>query len=533
MRWSRQRSQLKSQVNRCRSPRPTVAVPKLPEPPTTDQVADWVSGPATGGNLPTRPAPEGPLKDNAATTDAATAPTISANTPSGDRSDLRIVNSGSAASSNGAEGSVRWWKATSAPIASRGVPEIYADRMASDRIAIARQRGGSPETESAVQAALRWLAINQSADGRWDANKFGAGRELAVLGQDRQGAGAKADSAVTGLALLAFLGAGNTHYQGDYAKNVQRGLEYLINVQGNDGNLAGQAETFAYMYSHGMATLAMSEAYAMTGDKRIEPTVQKAIGYTLRAQIRSTGGWRYQAVEKPAERGDTSQLGWQFMSIKSAELAGLQVPGTAGDGAVRFLKSVASGLSGGKASYRPGEAPSRTMTAEALVCRQFLGMARENPASNEAGEYLLGQLPSTDKINLYYWYYGTLGMYQLQGDYWQRWNRQCKPHCAAGSTSTATRRAVGILNASGAATAGESIAPRCRPCAWKCTIDICQSTVWPIAKWCQWQLNSGNSAELSFGYFDGPRRKFSRRNDFFVPNASPSFDTRRRAGRMR
>ena len=233
---------------------------------------------------------------------------------------------------------------------------------------------------------------------------------------------AKADSAVTGLALLAFLGAGNTHLQGDYAKNVQRGLEYLISIQGNDGNLAGKAEMFAYMYSHGMATLAMSEAYAMTGDRRIEPTVQKAIGYTLRAQIHSTGGWRYQAIEKPAECGDTSQLGWQLMSIKSAELAGLEVPGAAGDGAVNFLKSVASGLHGGKASYRPGEAPSRTMTAEALVCRQFLGMARENPASNEAGDYLLSQLPSADKINLYYWYYGTLGMYQLQGDYWRRWN---------------------------------------------------------------------------------------------------------------
>ncbi len=224
------------------------------------------------------------------------------------------------------------------PIASRGVPQIYADRMASDRVAIARQRGGSPETESAVQAALRWLAINQSADGRWDANKFGAGHESAVLGQNRDGAGAKADSAVTGLALLAFLGAGNTHVQGDYAKNVQRGLEFLIGIQGADGNLAGEAETFAYMYSHGMATLAMSEAYAMTGDKRLEPTVQKAINYTLRAQIRATGGWRYQAIEKPAERGDTSQLGWQLMSVKSAELAGLQVPGSAADGAVTIFE---------------------------------------------------------------------------------------------------------------------------------------------------------------------------------------------------
>jgi hypothetical protein len=62
------------------------------------------------------------------------------------------------------------------------------------------------------------------------------------------------------------------------------------------------------------------------------------------------------------------------------------------------------------------------MTAEALVCRQFLGMARENPAGNEAGDYLLGELPGDGEPNLYYWYYATWGMYQLQGNHWRRWN---------------------------------------------------------------------------------------------------------------
>ncbi|HEY2827443.1 MAG TPA: hypothetical protein VGJ04_07560, partial [Pirellulales bacterium] len=402
-----------------------IAVPKLPEPPSTEQISDWVAGTAAGGDLTGQPSAEGPLKDSTSAVEATAEkkPNDTNRNVTGDRSSLKIVASnGAANNSTGAEILGPVVESHGAPIASHGVPEIYADRMAADRGTIARQRGGSPETESAVQAALRWLAISQSDDGHWDADRFGAGHESSVLGQDRQGAGAKADSAVTGLALLAFLGSGNTHVQGDYAKNVQRGLEYLMSIQRSDGNLSGDAETFAYMYSHGMAALALSEAYAMTGDKRLEAAVQSAIKYTLRAQIRSTGGWRYQAIEKPSERGDTSQLGWQLLSLKSAELAGVAVPATAGEGAVRFLKSVSSGQFGGKASYRLGEAPSRTMTAEALVCRQFLGMARENPASNEAGEYLLTQLPNAEKINLYYWYYGTLGMYQLQGDYWRRRN---------------------------------------------------------------------------------------------------------------
>ena len=133
---------------------------------------------------------------------------------------------------------------------------------------------------------------------------------------------------------LAFLGAGNTHLHGDYAKNVQRGLEFLLASQAPDGNVAGEAETYAFMYSHGMATLAMSEAYAMTGDKRLQSAVQAAINYTLKAQIRATGGWRYEAVLRPGERGDTSLLGWQLMSLKSAELAGIDVPSSAGDGAI-------------------------------------------------------------------------------------------------------------------------------------------------------------------------------------------------------
>ena len=89
---------------------------------------------------------------------------------------------------------------------------------------------------------------------------------------------------------------------------------------------------------------------------------------------------------------------------------------------IGYLRSAASGRHGGLASYRPGERVSRPMTAEALVCWQFLGIPHEHPALSEAGNYLLGELPGTGEDNFYYWYYATLGMYQLQGTHWQRWN---------------------------------------------------------------------------------------------------------------
>jgi hypothetical protein len=224
---------------------------------------------------------------------------------------------------------------------------------------------------------------------------------------------------MTGLALLAFLASGHTHRQGGYQATVRKGLEYLILVQERDGGLGGEATTFAYMYCHAMATFALSEACAMTGDEKLRAPVRRAVYRTLAAQNRSSGGWRYY----PGDPGDTSQLGWQLMALKSAELAGIPLPDSARRGAIRFLDSVSSGEGGGLASYRPGEAVSRPMTAEALACRQFLGMLPEDPAAREAGDFLLGELPGEGAKNFYYWYYGTLAMHQLQGPHWQRWNK--------------------------------------------------------------------------------------------------------------
>jgi hypothetical protein len=302
---------------------------------------------------------------------------------------------------------------------TRPAPEIYKLRTAPDRLGAAQRHGASPETEAAVRAALKWLADNQKSDGRWSARETGAGQELLVNGRNRQGAGIDADTGITGLALLSMLAAGHTHRDGTYKENVRKGLEYLLKNQASDGNLAGSASGFARMYCHAIASFAMSEAYGMTGDRRLEQPVRRAIGYTVASQHPTTGGWRY----VPGDPGDTSQHGWQLMALKSAELAGIPMPEKTKQGAMRYLQSVKSGQYGGLASYRPSEPATRTMTAEALVCWQFLGMKRDHKAGDEAGNYILGELPpGKGKPNLYYWYYATLGMYQLQGTHWEQWN---------------------------------------------------------------------------------------------------------------
>ncbi len=306
---------------------------------------------------------------------------------------------------------------TDAEIA-RSVPNIYSLRVAPDRAKIAERQGATEATEAAVEAALKWLANNQSLDGRWDAAGHGGGREMFIAGRNRRSAGMEADSGMTGLTLLAFLASGHTHKEGQYREPVRRGLEYLLRTQAADGNLAGEATSFARMYCHAMAAFALSESYAMTGDKRLERAVRQAVAYTRALQEPNSGGWRY----RPGEPGDTSQCGWQLMALKSADLAGVTMPVETRNNVIRYLRTVASGSHGGLASYRPGEQVTRPMTAEALVCWQFLGIPREHPAGNEAGDYLLGELPGQGKPNYYYWYYATLGTYQLQGEHWQRWN---------------------------------------------------------------------------------------------------------------
>lgn len=298
----------------------------------------------------------------------------------------------------------------------REMPAMLRSRVA-DRLKIAQRYGGSVTTEAAVNAALDWLAANQSQDGRWDADAHGAGREAKILGHDRGGAGRQADTGITGLALLALLGAGESHLEGKHKETIQRGLEFLLVSQGADGSLAGNAELFAAMYCHGIATLAMSEAYALTGDERLKEGVIRAIGYTVRSQ-HSGGGWRY----RPGDAGDLSQFGWQVMALKSAEMAGIPVPAETRSRMIRFLRSCSSGQQRGLASYRPGDRVSRTMTAEALACRIFLGAEDSDATQAEAATFMLEELPSRESVNLYYWYYGTVAMFQRQGSDWERWN---------------------------------------------------------------------------------------------------------------
>jgi hypothetical protein len=316
--------------------------------------------------------------------------------------------------------------------AGASLPKAFLGRVG-DHIG-PRSGGASRRTEAAVAAALRWLAVNQTQSGRWDPRRLDAGFGAHTSGDQKHYEGTKPDTGITGLAISAFLASGQTHLSGQYRDNIRRGLEFLMSVQDPaTGDLGATDNPLERMYCHAMATSALCEAYAMTGDKRLLPAVRLALDNTMRTQDRSLGSWRY-----PYGRAiDTHQIGWQVMALKSAEFAGLPMPAETRSGIARFLDSV-SAARGDQSVYQAASPlASRPMTAEALAARQFLGLPERPEAMRASYDYLLQEPPGVGLTNHHYWYFATLALHQAQGDPWRRWNESLQ------KTLLATQRVEG------------------------------------------------------------------------------------------
>lgn len=316
------------------------------------------------------------------------------------------------------------------------VPATYQPRKLRHKIAM--EMGATEASERAVELSLNWLANHQDPEGCWSATGFAANcpsndrcpgpatraldpndpKDAKLNTPERQRSGIDSDSGLTALSMLAFLGAGYTHEEGIYADNLDRALRWLIAQQTSEGFLGGKAHHFARMYCHGMATIALGEAFGMTNDASLREPLSRAIQFIVDTQNTTDGGWRY----SPGQASDMSMFGWQLMALKSAGIAGVEFPTETRDLAIQFLKKAGRGPSGGLAAYRIGERIKPSMTAEALFSRQLLGMNRDNPAAAEAVAFLLQHPPRQSEQDLYYWYYGTLAMYHHGGQPWRTWN---------------------------------------------------------------------------------------------------------------
>ncbi len=269
--------------------------------------------------------------------------------------------------------------------------------------------GGSKATESAVEAALRWLVRHQNADGSWNSVSRNGKRRASV--------------GMTGLATLAFLGAGHTSKAGKYRDNVARAVKYIVKDQRDDGCI-GAKGTIGYL--HSIAGLALVEAYGMSKDESLRGPAQKAVDYT-RLHQDPYGGWRY----RPKQAGDISVTGWFVMQLKSAKVAGLKVDGACFQGAMNFVGKTLDRESGvvGYRSMPKGKASTSANRRESmsLVCQLFMGVDRNSEVMRKVAKWPHSGPPTWKRPDYYYWYYATLGMFQMGGDYWKDWNKQLKP----------------------------------------------------------------------------------------------------------
>lgn len=316
------------------------------------------------------------------------------------------------------------------PMAAVDVPMLGGDipikpmvtgRSGAMKSALLAAYGGDATTVEAVDLALAWLKSQQRRDGSWS-----------LTGPYIDGATSENKAAATAMALLAFQGDGNTHLSGKYAKEVERGTKFLIGQQDREGFFAGGTRVrHARAYAQAQATIAISELYAMTQDSWLREPAQKAVKYAERAQS-SNGGWRYE----PRNGADLSVTGWFVMALESARSGGLEVDPQVLYKTDEYLDLVQS-YDGAAYAYQERGTASPTMTAEGLLCRQYLGWQRNHPPLVEAVETITSKYNfNIEEGNYYYWYYATQVLHHYGGQPWNRWNARMKVQLPAAQVRT-------------------------------------------------------------------------------------------------
>lgn len=253
----------------------------------------------------------------------------------------------------------------------------------------------TPQAEQAIRRGLQWMAANQNPDGSW--------------GKDHR-------VASTSLTLMAFMVQGHFPDQRPpYGHKLSMGLEFLLQQP--------KAERPGYlgnsMYEHGLATLALSEAWGMSQQEAVGSSLKAAVGVILRSQS-PAGGWRYQPDPNDA---DLSVTVMQIVALASAKEAGIVVPDTVIQKAVQYVISCRDRATGGFA-YQPGSQPGFVRTAAGAMSLMMCG--RRDSAEVKAGlDRLMKEtdpvFETADGHFFYAHYYAAQAMFQAGDERHRQW----------------------------------------------------------------------------------------------------------------
>ncbi len=281
--------------------------------------------------------------------------------------------------------------------------------------------GGNGKTEAAVMRALRWLKMQQQADGSWPNYKV----------------------AMTGLAILTYLAHGEKPGESaEFGDTVQRGMEFLLSQQNSQGLYTPDVSG----YAHAIATYAMCEAYGMTMNPNVRESADRALEIIINGQHPS-GGWDYNW--KQSDRDDTSVMGWASQALKAGMMAdfyhdpealerasklcvkGFKKNGFP-DGGFGYTGPQKGGLSGvGTLCMQFHHAANDSYvknTLENIIYTwkpAWIGSTPKNPVNEKPKELPPGTVGGA--CPQYYYYYGTQAVFQAGGDHWKKWNDEMWP----------------------------------------------------------------------------------------------------------
>jgi hypothetical protein len=321
--------------------------------------------------------------------------------------------------------------------AGGSVPGAMAGRMGGTaRGKMMEMNKGKAKSEEAVMRGLRWLKMHQNTDGSWSTAER---------------------SAMTGFALLSFLGHGETPTSAEFGPTVQKGVDWLVeNGQKFEGKMAMTRDGWGGnggVYAHAIATYALGEYYSMTKDERVAPLLRQAVDYIVKGQG-PDGGWMYNYDKS---QSDTSVSGWQIQALKAAHLTGLNMEGVdaALDKAMLNLKRVqtdAGGFGYRDANDRKGGA-GYGLCGVGVLCTYFWKQDKGDELVRDGIKFMLNDdRPPVkykgDDANLYAWYYNTQACLMVGGSAWSKWNRMfqdeiCDNQSPDGSWPPVTSKVLG------------------------------------------------------------------------------------------
>ena len=260
--------------------------------------------------------------------------------------------------------------------------------------------------DEAIDRALAYLAKHQDRDGSYYSPSM------------------RRSTAITSLALMAFLAKGHTPGNAPYGDVLDRGIDFVVNAQQWNGMLVGETRSHGPMYSHCISTLMLCEISGMVDpdrQRKVDVALGKALRLILAAQKmpkppHHKGGWRYQHNSNDS---DISCTGWALMSLRAARNSGAAIPREAIDDALEFVMNCRQ--RDGGFGYQPGGGSGMARTGTALLCLELCGRHRDR-ATLGAGDWILRNMQHGRDADFFYYgiYYTSQGMFQLGEEHWDK-----------------------------------------------------------------------------------------------------------------